>query len=267
VKLKAIVNTIEEVEEPFRPLYVEEQKDGRATGRFKLDAEGVEFAEDVKGLKSALDNVRAERDEAKKAAAKLKDVNPEEYQRLLRENEQRIEREQAVQREAATKIEEAERAHAAEVAKLNAAITKLRASYHELFVETQATGAIIDEKGVPQLLMPHLRSRIRVKEERDGSLKLEVLKADGQPMLSDKGEPGAPIDLVKELKLSDTFGRCFDGGGQGGAGAGNNRGGHNGAPPRNPWKKDSLNLTEQSRIYKENPALAATLRQEAGATT
>jgi DNA repair exonuclease SbcCD ATPase subunit len=32
----------------------------------------------------------------------------------------------------------------------------------------------------------------------------------------------------------------------------------------NPWSKDTLNLTEQGRIFKENPALAAQLKSEAG---
>jgi hypothetical protein len=33
----------------------------------------------------------------------------------------------------------------------------------------------------------------------------------------------------------------------------------------NPWAKDTLNLTEQGKIFKENPALAAQLKAEAGA--
>ena len=32
----------------------------------------------------------------------------------------------------------------------------------------------------------------------------------------------------------------------------------------NPWAKDTLNLTEQARIFKENPILAATLKAQAG---
>jgi hypothetical protein len=34
----------------------------------------------------------------------------------------------------------------------------------------------------------------------------------------------------------------------------------------NPWAKDTINLTEQGRIFKENPSLAAQLKAEAGAT-
>ncbi len=48
------------------------------------------------------------------------------------------------------------------------------------------------------------------------------------------------------------------GGAQGGASAK----GYNG---QNPWAKDSVNLTEQARLLKENPSLAVTLKAQAGA--
>jgi hypothetical protein len=42
--------------------------------------------------------------------------------------------------------------------------------------------------------------------------------------------------------------------------------GSSGAKPKNvnPWAKDTFNLTEQGRVFKENPALAAQLKAEAG---
>jgi hypothetical protein len=40
-----------------------------------------------------------------------------------------------------------------------------------------------------------------------------------------------------------------------------------GTPPaNNPWKKESFNLTEQGRLYKENPAMAKQMASAAGAT-
>lgn len=46
--------------------------------------------------------------------------------------------------------------------------------------------------------------------------------------------------------------------------------GGGGVPPaskeqKNPWKRETLNLTEQARILRENPALAASLKASAGA--
>jgi hypothetical protein len=37
-----------------------------------------------------------------------------------------------------------------------------------------------------------------------------------------------------------------------------------GAPARNPFAKESLNLTEQARLLRENPTLAASLKKQAG---
>ena len=37
-------------------------------------------------------------------------------------------------------------------------------------------------------------------------------------------------------------------------------------PAANPWKKDSFNLTEQGRIFKENPTQAKELAAAAGVT-
>jgi DNA repair exonuclease SbcCD ATPase subunit len=42
------------------------------------------------------------------------------------------------------------------------------------------------------------------------------------------------------------------------------RGADEGGPGGNPWKKETRNLTEQAKILKENPTLAAQLRTEAG---
>lgn len=46
-------------------------------------------------------------------------------------------------------------------------------------------------------------------------------------------------------------------------GSGTNPPGAGGGEP-NPWKKETFNLTQQAKILRENPALAARLKQEAG---
>lgn len=48
----------------------------------------------------------------------------------------------------------------------------------------------------------------------------------------------------------------------GGGGAGGNRGGANGGS--NPWTSESWNMTEQAKLYKENPTRAAQLAKAAG---
>lgn len=43
-------------------------------------------------------------------------------------------------------------------------------------------------------------------------------------------------------------------------------GGGGGAPAKNPWKKETFNLTEQAKVMKENPAAAKRYAAEAGVT-
>lgn len=51
-KLTAVVEKLEDVPESFRDVYTEKN------GKFYLDAEGIEYAEDVAGLKSALAKIK-----------------------------------------------------------------------------------------------------------------------------------------------------------------------------------------------------------------
>lgn len=50
----------------------------------------------------------------------------------------------------------------------------------------------------------------------------------------------------------------------GGGASGNGSGGAGSHHGKNPWKKETWNLTEQGRIYRENPTLAKSLRVAAG---
>jgi hypothetical protein len=64
--LKAVLDSLDSVPEAHRELYKKHDD-----GKFRLDAEGVEFEENVRGLKSALEK---ERDEKKTASQKYKEL-------------------------------------------------------------------------------------------------------------------------------------------------------------------------------------------------
>lgn len=73
---------------------------------------------------------------------------------------------------------------------------------------------------------------------------------------------GVPVgidDVVKPLKESSPHLFKASGTGYNPAGGGN-------PPAANPWAKDSFNLTEQGKIFKENPAQARQLAAAAGVT-
>lgn len=69
---------------------------------------------------------------------------------------------------------------------------------------------------------------------------------------------GAPVGVEDTVKaLRDSAPHLFKKQGYEPAGGG-------GAPVKNPWAKDALNLTEQGRIFRENPAQARELAAAAG---
>lgn len=250
---KAFVRSLDEVPEDVREYYVPTED-----GRFRLNAEGVE---DVTGLRSALQAERRERENREKQLAKVKDVDPEKYKELLAEHERR--EEEAAQRkgEYDKLLAQVNDKHKKVVDDLGAQVERLKGELARTLIEAKAHAAITEEKGVPLLLMPHIRSRTRMVE-RDGKFDIEVLLPDGTPMVTDKG-PATIAELVKSFKEDNNFARAFDGVGAGGSGAGPNKagqaggaGGANGGEA-NPWVTG--NVTQQMHLRVKDPKLAKQL--------
>lgn len=87
---------------------------------------------------------------------------------------------------------------------------------------------------------------------KQGGIEKFVFDKDGSPVGID--------DTLKPLKESSPhLFKAEQPGGYKPNGGGN-------PPAANPWKKDSFNLTEQGRIYKENPTQAKELAAAAGVT-
>lgn len=77
-------------------------------------------------------------------------------------------------------------------------------------------------------------------------------------IISDDGTVTGLDEQINPLKQSKPF--LF----KNGKGAKYDPAGGNGGNRINPFKKDTFNLTEQGKLFKENPALAKSLAQEAG---
>lgn len=94
-----------------------------------------------------------------------------------------------------------------------------------------------------------------------------LIKAESTIEIDDNGRAsinGKPVaDFVGEWSKTDT-GKAFvlngnSGGGANGSGNGSGEGGE-----KNPWKAGSINLTEQGRLFRADPAKARRLASEAG---
>ena len=139
--------------------------------------------------------------------------------------------------------------------KLEAAESKAgeMSNKHDNLVKTTALTEQLNQVGVSD---PHLLAASRAMLMADVSL----------------GEDGTPI--MNEMALSEALKTWAESdAGKSFVGAGGNSGGdadNNGKPGThtgpNPWKAETRNYTEQSRILRESPELAKTLEAEAGSS-
>lgn len=219
--VQTVVDAIEAVPEALREFYV-----AGDDGKFRLD--GVE---DTAVLKRSLENAKKERTEAKTALAKeleaaqerMKGFDPDEYAALKKERDER-------EIQSATKKGEFEKLKAqllerqqTELAAKDQLNKAMRSSLESYLVDSEATRAIASAKGVPELLLPHVRAQVRVIED-GGRFAAKVVDRDGNPRIGDaNGEPMTINQLVAEMRQSEIYGRAFEASGASGSGASQSR--------------------------------------------
>lgn len=154
--------------------------------------------------------------------------------------------------------------HEAQRGELQTALQQRTGQLHDYIVRNEALSAIAKADGITELLLPHVRGRLKLHEE-DGKFSVQVVDSDGNPRIgSGKGEPMTLDQLLTEMKETEVFAPAFRGSRATGGGA-NGSGRGSGGAVKNPWKKETFNLTEQGRLIRENPDLAQRLRAEANA--
>lgn len=85
-----------------------------------------------------------------------------------------------------------------------------RTQLYTVLVDNQATTAVIENKGVPKLLLPFVKQHVKVVEE-NGEFNVCVVDAQGERRYS--GVNGSPMtikDLVAEMKTNPEYSRLFD---------------------------------------------------------
>lgn len=224
--LKAVLDSLDDVNEALRGEYREGTADEGLEGKFVLSVESVGgyALEDVGGLKTALGKERSQRERLERDVVKFKDIDPDKARDALQELEaiKAIDPTKEADKIANTKFEAAKaqllEKHTGEVTGLNDRIKHLSGTVESLLVDQVATAALAEAKGSVDLLLPHVQRHTRVKEE-DGRFKVEVVDADGNSRIADaKGTPMGIKDLIAEMKASETFGRAFDASGNSGSG-------------------------------------------------
>lgn len=259
--LKAIVDTLDEVDAKYHDLYVEKD------GKFHLQVEGIEHTPVVKNLKDEAAKSRIKARTAEDALTKFTGLGgtAEEIQAKL------------------DRIEELEAANGGKIdeVKINELVevrikTKLAPVQREL---DQAKTQLLEKDGViagykDRDVRLSIADSIRVAGKKSGLLDAAIDDAillgervfsvdEGGSITAKEGvgvTPGIdPAVWLTEMqpKRPHWWGPSQGGGAMGG------KGGNVGS---NPWSHDNWNMTEQGRMYKENPTRAEQMAKSAGTT-
>lgn len=224
-KIAAVVETLDDVPENLRELYVE------ADGKFRLDAEGVE---DVSGLKSTLEKLKRESKEAKDALKRYDGLDPEEYQRL----KEAADTAEQTKLQTEGKWEEMKdrltKAHQKESEKLTSELSKRDKFIERLTVENELTAAIAKAGIVDPARAGDVMRLMKEKGPQvvaDGGVYLGML---GDVSIAEYVESWAKTDeAASYLPASNAGGSGTPPGGKGGGGGG-----------RKPYKE----MSEQDKI-------------------
>lgn len=150
-----------------------------------------------------------------------------------------------------------------DIADKDAAISAANKARIDETIDRHLTTELATHKGVPELLLPMLRGRVKGEIGEDGKVVLTVLAANGEEMQAAGGQVATVATLVEAIKADAKFGMAFEADG-GGSGAKGDAKRQSSTAGKNPWMKGAnFNRTEQMKISQSNPALAQQLKKQA----
>ena len=191
--MKAVIEKLEAVPEALRGEYKQDE-----AGRFVLTVEPAEgyTLENTAGLKNAL----ADEKTARREAAKRSQALEAEQEKLSR----KLESLQGVTPENVQKrIEEVRQAvaesSAKEIAARDARLMDKDRQIEDYLVGGEITREVAKADGNIELLMPHVRGRVRLVDAEGGRKQVEVLAHNGKPLYKSDGTPGTIADIIPEF--------------------------------------------------------------------
>jgi len=196
----------------------------------ELDAILAEKVGELDGLKR---NQAEAIKEAKAAKAKLagyEGIDPEEFKRLKQAaddaEKKRLAGEgdfKALEAQLVKKMADQEAAH-------TVTTQRYRGAIEQHLIDAEAVRELAQHSDSPGLLLPHVKSQMKVMEESDGKFVARVVDASGNVRIG-KGAGAAPMtlpELMEEMKADKTFAPAFRGSGSSGGGATRSTGGASG---------------------------------------
>ncbi len=211
-EFKPTLETLDGVPQNFQGLYT--ANEGGSGYTFHPD-----FKAHVHGLTSALDKERKTAKEIKAVLAGWTALGekPEDVKAKLEELTEAAAK-AGDSGKALDKLKaDLEQGYSKKLTAKDAEVTAMRATVERYLVDNEATTALAEAKGAVQLLLPHVKSNVRVIEE-NGQYVVRVVDKDGDPRGDGKGGFMSIKDLIAEMKASETYGRAFESSGTTGGG-------------------------------------------------
>lgn len=212
-KLKAFVDKLEDVEQKFQELYVEETVGDKT--RYRLDAEGVE---DVTGLRNTVTALRKENGDLKKKTEPLKEIGEEEdVDEIISAGRASLEAKRTGK--ALPEVEQATQTltkkHDKIVAGLKSENDGLMEALRDSAIKGGARAAIKDANGNEKLLLPHVEGMLDLVRVVDGDkvrYETRVFEGTGSARTERTDSTGKPLAIsaaVAELRNNDDFADAF----------------------------------------------------------
>jgi hypothetical protein len=221
--LALVVDNLEDVEEPLRPLYAEKE------GKFHLIVDGLDsVTQNAVATATKKANKEAQELRHKMKPWETLGKSPEELQQMLaewndlqalKEKEQMTEAEKKGQWDELRKqLNEKHQKELDDVKKelltKDDEMAKLKRRMEQHIIESTAHAAIAENKGIPQLLLPFVTKHLRMQDD----FAISVVDDKGEPRINGKGDPLLPTEFVGEMRTNEVFGRAFEGTGSSGSG-------------------------------------------------
>lgn len=153
--------------------------------------------------------------------------------------------------------------HTDDLGKKDEFIASLRNALSTQLIDNAAVKAITEAEGNAALLLPHVKANLLMTEGEGGIFSAIVADSAGEAKFSKlkAGEAMGIEELVNEFKANETYAAAFTAPNSGGGAGGSGSKGFNG---KNPFLKgDDFNYTEQAKMNKANPELAAQMKSAA----
>ena len=227
-------------------------------GAWFLDADGVADKAKLDEFRSTNVALLKERDELK---TRFEGIDPDEVRKLAQEKKA-LEEQQRLKAGEFDKVLEARLKTAkAEWDKQFSAISAERDALNARLTSIQIDQAVVTEatkRGLRATALPDITARARTTFKLVNGVP-QAFEADGQTVRAGK-DGVTPMTLAEwvDTQVSDAP-HLFESNAGGGA-AGNGSGGVGNRSVKNPFRKETWNLTEQMRLQKTDPQLAARLK-------